>query len=139
MDLLGIHHAAIRVTDLERVAAFYREVLGLQELMRHKFSDGTDRSIWLALPGGGFLALEKSTGAIEPSGSRAISPGHCLLAFRIWRDQRAAIVDELLSKRVVIVHQSRWTIYVADPEGNRIGLSHYPQDVLPPSREQGLA
>ena len=139
MDLLSIHHAAIRVTDLERVAAFYREVLGLQELTRHKLSDGTDRSIWLALPGGGFLALEKRTGALEPSHNRAMAPGYCLLAFRIWRDQRSAIIEELSSKHVGIVYQSRWTIYVEDPEGNRIGLSHYPEDLLPLSHEQSLA
>jgi len=58
MDLLGVHHLAVRVLDLERVGAFYREVLGLTELARHKFPDGRDRSIWFALPGGAFLALE---------------------------------------------------------------------------------
>ena len=91
MDLLSIHHAAIRVTDLERVAAFYREVLGLQELTRHKLSDGSDRSIWLALPGGGFLALEKRTGAIQPSNNRAMAPG--ILPARISDLARPALGD----------------------------------------------
>jgi hypothetical protein len=30
---------------------------------------------------------------------------------------------------VDVVYESPWTIYVRDPEGNRIGLSHFPFDV----------
>jgi len=26
------------------------------------------------------------------------------------------------------VHRTRWTLYLRDPEGNRIGLSHYPHE-----------
>jgi glyoxylase I family protein len=129
MDLLAVHHVAIRVADLQRAARFYREVLGLHELVRHQAGDGTDRSIWLALPGGGFLALERTTGSVDRGENRATQTGYCTLAFRIWRDQRPAVVQELLSRGAAIVHQTRWTVYIEDPEGNRIGFSHHPEDV----------
>ena len=29
---------------------------------------------------------------------------------------------------VGLVNRTRWTLYVRDPEGNRIGLSHYPDE-----------
>src|SRR5215831_7682306 len=128
MDLLGVHHLAVGVLDLERVGAFYRDVLGLPELARHKFPDGSDRSIWLALPGGAFLALELADrGAPRPS-SAVHRAGYCLLALRIWREQRSQIIDELRRRCIAIVGETRWTIYIEDPEGNRIGLSHHPEE-----------
>ena len=38
MKLQSIHHVALTVTDLERSRAFYREVLGLQEITRPPFN-----------------------------------------------------------------------------------------------------
>src|SRR5580693_8835148 len=35
-------HTRYRVNDLERTAKFYREVLGLQEVRRHKSSRGSE-------------------------------------------------------------------------------------------------
>ena len=129
MDLLGVHHVALRVLDLERVGAFYREVLGLTELARHKFPDGRDRSIWFALPGGAFLALELADrSASQPNNGNRV--GYCVLALRIWREQRSQIAEELRRRGVAIVHQTAWTIYIEDPEGNRIGLSHHPEEAV---------
>jgi len=130
MDLLGVHHLAVRVFDLERVSAFYREVLGLPVLARHKFPDGSDRSIWFALPGGAFLALELADRGAPRTGSAANRIGYCVLALRIWREQRSQIIDELRRRSVPITGESRWTVYIEDPEGNRIGLSHHPEEVV---------
>jgi catechol 2,3-dioxygenase-like lactoylglutathione lyase family enzyme len=38
MKLQSIHHVALTVSDLERSRAFYREVLGLQEIARPPFN-----------------------------------------------------------------------------------------------------
>src|SRR5262249_49803412 len=130
MELLGVHHLAVRVSDLERVGAFYREVLGLTELARHKFPDGSDRSIWFALPGGAFLALELADRSAPRPNRPANRVGYCVFALRIWREQRSEIVDELRRRSVAIVDQTRWTIYIEDPEGNRIGLSHHPEELV---------
>ena len=38
MEISGIHHVSLTVSDLERSRAFYREVLGLREIARPNFS-----------------------------------------------------------------------------------------------------
>src|SRR3712207_8734332 len=39
MDVQGFHHLAIQVRDVEKVTAFYRDVLGFTELKRHHRAD----------------------------------------------------------------------------------------------------
>jgi glyoxylase I family protein len=130
MNLTGFHHLAIQVNDVERVASFWREVLGLTELARHRLPDQTLRSIWLKLPGEGFVALEKARGEppAEAFGTDRLGP--LMIAFRIHRHDRPALIAELSAKGVDVVHQTRWTVYVRDPEGNRIAFSHHPEDPL---------
>lgn len=128
MNVRGFHHLAIQVRELERQATFYREVLGLPELARHRRDDGTLRSVWLGLPEGGFLALEEVSGAAAEEGFRHERPGLFLLALRIPASERAAVLAELAARGVPVTHESRWTVYLRDPEGNRIGLSHHPDD-----------
>lgn len=128
MRLGGFHHLAIQVHDLERAARFYVDVLGMSEQRRHHREDGTLRSIWLDVPGGGFLALEACHGARAEDAFRADAPGLYLLALRIDVADRARVERELEAMGVAIVHRTRWTVYVRDPEGNRIGLSHHPED-----------
>ena len=37
----GFHHFAVKTTDIERSAQFYRDVLGMREKMRLSFDDGS--------------------------------------------------------------------------------------------------
>jgi len=110
MKVKGFHHVAVQVKALEDVASFYREVLALPELERHHGPDGRLRSVWLDVGGGGFLALER------------------VLALRIDRADRARIRAELERRGLPLVHETKWTLYVRDPEGNRVALSHHPED-----------
>jgi glyoxylase I family protein len=130
MRIRGFHHLAIQVHSLEETAAFYRRVLGLAELQRHHRPDGTLRSIWLEVPGpsGGFLALEETSAEPARDDFRTDRPGPLLLALRIDRDQRDATLAQLERQGVPVLHQTRWTLYFRDPEGNRIALSHHPDD-----------
>lgn len=127
MKALGFHHVAIQVKDVARVAAFYVEVLGLPELQRFHRDDGSLRSIWVGAsvnePERAFLAVEqldaqRSEGAL----------GFSMVALRIDAGQRAAIVEELGRRGVPIEKQTGWTLYVRDPEGNLVGLSHHPHN-----------
>jgi catechol 2,3-dioxygenase-like lactoylglutathione lyase family enzyme len=123
-----VHHVAIQCADLHRCEAFYRQVLGLEELRRWPRPEGGDRSVWLSLGGGAFLALER---AEEPPAAlpwRDGRPGLHLLALRIGAGERAAWEARFAEAGVEVVHRTRWSIYVRDPEGNRIGLSHHPED-----------
>lgn len=128
MPLSGFHHLAIQARDPVALGAFYRDALGLQEMVRHHTAEGELRSIWLSLPGGGFLALEKNNGPRLEEEFRAPRPGYSLFALRIAPVDRRALVEQLTRKGIPVVHQTRWTIYIRDPEGNRIGLSHHPHD-----------
>ena len=136
MRFQGVHHLAIQVRDPEGCAAFYRDVLGLPELSRQHREDGSLRSIWVALtstgaPEGPFLALEHVEGPAEPDPTfRHARPGPLLFTLRISTADRAGLLESLASHQVEVQHQTRWTVYVRDPEGNRVAFSHHPHDPL---------
>ena len=122
----AFHHLAVRCADLAACERFYREVLGLPLLRRWPAAGGGDRSVWLAV-GDGFLALERAEGprGAPPSGDGA--PGLHLLALRIGAGERAAWEERLRAAGVAVTHRTPHTLYLRDPEGNRVGLSHWPE------------
>ena len=132
----GVHHVAIGVRDLVRCEGFYTGVLGLPVLRRWPAPDGAgDRSVWLDLGRGAFLALEQVTGlpaAFRDPGQ----PGYLMIAVAIARSARAEWEARLGAAGVAVVQRTDYTLYVADPEGNRIGLSHWP-DAAQGSAERG--
>jgi len=129
--VLAFHHVAIQCVDLERSERFYREVLGLSVLRRWPLpGGGGDRSVWLSVGGseGGFLALERAGSAATPRLWRDGTPGLHLVALAIDPGERPAFERRLAAFGVEVVHRTRWTIYFRDPEGNRVGLTHYPRE-----------
>ncbi|MCY1042179.1 VOC family protein [Corallococcus sp. bb12-1] len=127
-DVQGFHHVAIQAKDVERVTTFYRDLLGFPELKRHLREDGALRSVWVGVPGGSFLAIEAVDGTPEESPFRHPTPGLLMLVFRIPREARGGVVETFARAGVPLEHETRWTLYVRDPEGNRVGLSHHPED-----------
>jgi glyoxylase I family protein len=126
MKVEGLHHVALQVRALAPMVAFYREVLGLSLLAEHPGPNGAPRSVWLGLPGA-FLALETVTGpTVAPAGFRNEVPGWFLVALRISATDRERVRAELARARVPVEHETEWTLYVRDPEGNRVALSHHP-------------
>jgi catechol 2,3-dioxygenase-like lactoylglutathione lyase family enzyme len=125
--IAGLHHVAVSCRDLARCEAFYREVLGLRVLQRWQDEGGAERSVWLAVgEGGEFLALERVAEAAPASAWRDGRAGLHLVALRIARSERERWEARLAAAGVEVVHRTRWTLYVRDPEGNRVGLSHHP-------------
>lgn len=126
MNVLGFHHVAVQAHDVAKVAAFYLEVLKLPELQRFHFDDGSLRSIWVgahsqARPGDPFLAIEHQR-PTTPSGALGFS----MVALRIDPQQRKAVAEELQRRGHRVEKETGWTMYVRDPEGNQVGLSHHP-------------
>jgi catechol 2,3-dioxygenase-like lactoylglutathione lyase family enzyme len=131
----GVHHVAIGVRDLGRCEAFYTGVLGLPVLRRWPAADGAgDRSVWLDLGRGAFLALERVGGAASAAAS-GDAPGYLMVALAIARAARGAWEVRLGAAGVAVVHRTDYTLYVADPEGNRVGLSHWPDAAPAPAQE----
>ena len=141
-ELAGVHHVAIGVRDLPALEAFYTEVLGLPVLRRWPMADDErrDRSVWLDLGSGAFLALERTAEAeLAREGARAERTHGCLMiALRITAAARPDWEARLAAAGVTVVHRTDYTLYVADPEGNRIGLSHWPDAAgAPASKKPG--
>jgi glyoxylase I family protein len=126
LAVLGPHHLAVQVTDLAAAERFYHGVLGLEVMKRWPFEDGRagERSLWLRL-GDTFVALELCSQPAPQTEFRDPQARLQLFALRIAVRDRTAWEHKLLQARVEIVHRSRWTLYVRDPDGNRIELKQY--------------
>jgi glyoxylase I family protein len=118
-----LHHVAIGARDLELVAEFYRDLLGLRELGRHHEPGGRLRSIWLDL-GGPVLMIERTEES--PRVVRGAGAGPFLVALAYQPQERDALELSLARAGFPIESRTEHTIYFRDPEGNRVAASNYP-------------
>lgn len=126
MGTLGFHHMAIRVRDLAKAEQFYTVMLGLSVLERHADDAGANRSIWLSAPPG-ILMLEREEGtAVAETAPEHRQRGLFLVAFSIPRSERSTWRARLKAKGIAIERETSYSLYLRDPEGNRLALSHYP-------------
>jgi len=120
---VSLHHIALGARDLELVAAFYRDRLGLREIGRRHESGGQVRSIWLDL--GGPILMIELTGE-SPRPVRGVGAGPFLLAFAKRPSERDALEMSLAEAGFPVESRTEHTIYFRDPEGNRVAVSSYP-------------
>jgi len=126
MSPTHVHHIAVKVVDLVRAEAFYASVLGLPVLRRWPLPDASgERALWLDLGAGAFLALERAT--VPRAAKDDDAAGIHLLALAITRSERATWIARLAEAGHPVYHETDYTIYARDPEGNRVGLSHWPE------------
>jgi catechol 2,3-dioxygenase-like lactoylglutathione lyase family enzyme len=114
-----IHHVALRVSDPERSLAFYGGALGLVEVQRFE-EDGRLRALWVQA-GDAVVMLEREVKGPGP----AAGSGH-VLAFAV--DDLAGWEARLRAAGVPVLDRTPSTLFLADPDGHRVGLSVY---VLP--------
>ncbi len=125
MKLQSIHHIALKCWDVEALAAFYQLVFGLEVERRFEDEFGL-RSIWLRM---GDLRLMMERSEVGGATNRTFEDdpiGLHLLAFTIAPGERDMWRRTLTEAGCIIAHETEHTLYVQDPEGNRIGLSSYP-------------
>ena len=114
-----VHHLALRTADVERLAAFYTEVLGLEPVRTE-----LPRAVWLALAGGAMLMIE----ARDP-GEPGVPAGSLeLFAFRV-SPERKLEVRATARARACYDGETEFTVYLRDPDGRRLGVSTYTFDV----------
>lgn len=130
-----LHHLALGAADVDRLAAFYRDRLGLRETARHRGSDGRLRSVWLDL-GGPVLMIEQTTEA--PRRAPAVGAGLFLLALNAQAGERALLERALADAGCPVESRTDHTTYFRDPEGNRVAISNYPTAPAATLAAQGL-
>ena len=120
---MRIHHVALRTGDLPRLEAFYAGVLGLPVVRR------APGRVWLAATDdasalGALLMLEQ-----REQGEPEVPVNYKeFLAFAIAASDRAARREALERANVAIEAETDFTLYFRDPDGRRVGLSHYVLD-----------
>ncbi len=112
---MRVHHVAFRTHDLAKLEKFYTEILGFTVKERHG-----ERAIWLEA-GEAILMLEHAdkTEPKIPDGSME------LFAFTIFPGEKKKRRAHLEAAGVVIERETEFTIYFRDPDGRRLGLSHF--------------
>ena len=123
----GLHHVALRCADLEKSVGFYRGALGLEVLRRWPGEGGSERSVWLST-GLGFLALERASSPGMAGAFGDTPAGWQVVALGIARSDRAAWEERLALAGVDVVRRSPFSLFFLDPEGNRVALSHWPEE-----------
>ena len=118
-----LHHVALGAREVEEVAAFYRDLLGLREVRRNDAADGRLRSIWLDL-GGALLMVERT--ARPPRHVVGVGAGPFLVSLAVTEAELSDLEGVLAGAGFPVESRTAHTIYVRDPEGNRVGLSCYP-------------
>jgi quinol monooxygenase YgiN/catechol 2,3-dioxygenase-like lactoylglutathione lyase family enzyme len=134
----GIHHLQLPVSDLDRSAAWYGEVLGARrrDEVDHKPSDGPLFALGLAVPGLG-VGLELRLNPTATAGMAGCGP----LALAV--DDRAGLepwVEHLDSIGVehspILVGIIGWVLVVPDPDGLKLRFYTKANHGLDPSQIQ---
>ncbi|HSB60242.1 MAG TPA: VOC family protein [Vicinamibacteria bacterium] len=124
IQLRGIGHVLLRVTDVEKAKAFYTMVLGFETVEEDPEHGGT----FMALPGQShaidlFPVRDAEAAARQAPGVR----GHGHIAFRV--DSEAALKEAWLGLREhgvaitrAVDHVSQKSIYFQDPDGNALEI-----------------
>ncbi|PIR26041.1 MAG: glyoxalase [Deltaproteobacteria bacterium CG11_big_fil_rev_8_21_14_0_20_42_23] len=120
---LHLHHIALKTKQLEHLLPFYRDFLSLEHLQDHRTENGTLRSAWFSLGENAILMLEQSE---EMKKSENTSGWH-LLSLAISKTERKVWKTKLQEQKILLEHETEYSLYFRDPEGNRLALSHYPE------------
>lgn len=118
------HHLALGARDPAALASFYAETFALSEVARHLDDAGEVRSIWLDLGGEILLMIERAEGHRAPHPA-APTPGWFLLALRPLQPTLDDGLAWLAAHDIPVESRTGFTLYVRDPEGNRVALSWY--------------
>ncbi|MDF3819616.1 VOC family protein [Leptospira sp. 96542] len=107
-----IHHIAIGSPSPKDLAKFYESIPGLRKIQEHRTETGDLRSVWFE-SGKSILMLELG----KSQGPKAL-----IFDWNLNEKQEWAV----FFANIPIFERTKFTIYFLDPEGNKLGVSHYP-------------
>ncbi len=126
MQIKELGRVVLYVTNLERVAGFYRDVLGFKEVGRMDLGGKSGAAAFSSGRTHHELLLIEVGGNPEPR--HAPRPGLYHIGFKVAdsHDELKKVYRELKEKNVPIVGMSDHTvthsIYILDPDGNELEL-----------------
>lgn len=113
MKLTGIHHVSILVSDMELAVAWYRETLGLKEVMRP--SNFVTPVRWFELG-------EQQIHLIPADAPDAISPRHFTIHVDDCEAARGTLAARGVEVRETVPIAGADRFFIADPDGNNIEI-----------------
>ena len=120
--LKGIGHVALKVADIGRSLAFYRDRLGFAEMMHLDRDDGSLWLVYLRITDTQFIELfPGGEGDVAPGGERTAINHFCIECSDLKataESLRAAGVPLTVEPKLGL--DNNWQCWIADPDGNRI-------------------
>jgi len=123
MDLDGVHHIGVNVSDLDRAEAFYTHVLGFkvidryQEEMRHSMLDTGATKIHL---------FESTDLKFDEAINRLSEDGYAHMAFGTSREKFPQVMEELKKHNVLfrgpLILGKGESVHFKDPDGNHLEI-----------------
>jgi len=121
MNLDGLDHVGLAVSDVQRSIRWYRDVLGLERAFEDAWADYPA----VLVRNGTGVALFPANGApIEPSTLDSL--GHA--GFRVSREGFERAKEELRAAGIEFResdHRVAWSIYLLDPDRHLIEITTY--------------
>ncbi len=112
-----LHHLAIGTKHLEKMYDFYSKLPGISGIEKKFTENGKFRSFWVFLSSSTILMIE----------DKEVAKGPEALVFSVY-DGNGNLLD-LHSILPIITDRTKFTVYISDPDGNRLGYSSYPEEL----------
>lgn len=133
----ALSHFGIHVTDLDRMADFYTRVLGLLVMDRGALAGGNELCFLSHDPDQHHQLVLVSGRPLEATYNVVNQISFKLPTLEDLKAVHARLRQEGIKEFRIVTHGNAWSVYFADPEGNRVELFvdtpwHTPQPFAEP-------
>jgi lactoylglutathione lyase len=130
--LKGIGHVALKVADIGRSLAFYRDRLGFPEMMHLDKEDGSLWLVYLRITDSQFLELfPGGEGDAAPGPERTAVNHFCIECSDLQATANALrVAGVALTVEPKLGLDGNWQCWIEDPDGNRIEFMQMAADSM---------